>query len=1561
MIRLAKEKEKKKIGAPKPTYTPIDASLNKTYIQPRGALKSNIVVSQEDLMPTQRQASQPLQVRGALSAIQPKAKPVENPFPNLLTVFDQVKAADTRFATPEKKPMFGPPVPEEVKVAQRQNAAQSSPLTNLGALAANLADKLVPGSFGNQPVKRPIEGLANIPDIPGITTANPVTNFIRGAGDTATLGLSSYLDRMGGNVDAAEGATQTGAGRAGQIAGGFVLPAGRLKAGASLISNIGRGAGAGALLGAGIEAGEMATGRNDQSLGQRALDVGLSVGLGGAGVAAFAGLGKLAQSVINKYRKPAAAPGPTLGLPVPRQRGNLNTAGSDQAITPEYTFKLPGSSPATLNRMDNVKQARGDLKVIDDEIRQLNSSYERAIVEEYNYLKQSLKERGGVQQGQLQTNADGAVVGRTGRISNNPLWYQEFYAANGKVPSNKELYQLAKNRVDNGFKDETGDMPSWKVQNSMDESMEALQSVRNHIHESLREMDPAINITNSPLKTQELAFATKNKPELPSVQRPIKEIVEATKPAAVTRPGFNDSKLQTNDPNVLKFGNTVRDSQQTPKALSDLLTENPLTGHRTSDRLNHEQATKLIEKGGIEATASKLLAKRTKLSPSEVTAAQMIAKHYSNLGGDENLQKSIEIISKTAREGREMGQAIQALSMWNKLDQEGALLLAERQLNRGVTDTSEWTKLTVAQAKPVQVAAKKIEEVQEARTLADQIVKMLANKPQGASLTDAEKALIKQFEQQVKQVNDTVKRFMKKKQSDQEKLIKEVSNIQPKDRTRDQVVSYLEAKAAKAQARINRSRYIGFADIDRGNIVIDLSIIGASKVAKGVVKASDFAEQMIREFGDQVKPYMNEAFVKATNIFRRENGIPSDAELNRVVTAAIKQNKLDDATANSLRAMASEIGFYLDNNLKKEAIQDLQLSMKSLGSSTLGEKTATLQTVSQLLSVPTFLRNALGNMGQIVLEKTNKMNAVPIDWAVSKLTGERTIKFRPLNQEKFWRNFAEGTVSGWKGVSPTGTLSSYDIHPNVFGEKNPLKYLTKTLGASLQGMDYAAYRMAYGDVVATYAEQIGKVQGLSRQQIKQQMPKLITQLDQRILDMADQAGLYATYQDETMLSAAAQGIKRGLNSLTDKPVRALVDKGVLPKWASTEGFGLGDVVLKYARTPANLVMRGIDYSPLGFMRGVYELAPLFINRGKFDQAKAVRALSRAITGTVGLTGIGYALADAGILTGAASSDADMRSIQEQSGQGAYKVNWSALGRYLTSGLDKDAAKHQKGDRMMDYAWAQPAAISLGMGVNANQIIKNQKPGDEKHGFDLAFQSIIGGLRTVLENLMVSGLSNVVDATTSLVKRSSGDGFANIVKGVPASFVPAVVGQARTSTDNLQRETFDENVFKTMMNLVKNKVPGLSKTLPVSYDSLGNQRKRIQGGDANTLGQYLNSFVNPTKLTTYSASPEAKLVLDVLNDSQDQTVLPRIGQKHLMVDDPITKENKRIDLTKEQFSRLQQRMGEMVAEELRKNDLYLSNQNHKIDKRVDRIKDILTKVGSKARNEIRVEMGYAKKK
>lgn len=1045
------------------------------------------------------------------------------------------------------------------------------------------------------------------------------------------------------------------------------------------------------------------------------------------------------------------------------------------------------------------------------------------------------------------------------------------------------------------------------------------------------------------------------------VPPPVPQPIRTTEQPIDIRASETTSAPMTSNPirsDELRFAHTVRNSENTAQPLVDALNETPMVGARTTDVLNRQQAANLIERHGMEGLYGKLMGKTKQFSAAETTAAQILAKQYSSLGGDENLSKAIDLASKTAKGGREMGQAIQALSQWNKLDVEGALLLGERQLNRGVGDTANWQKLTVEQGAPIKEAAQRFGSAQETRNLADEVLNIVTAKQTGEALTEAEKATIKQFHDQIKLINEKGRGILPKPRgSKANETIREVSRIEPRVRTRDQVVSFLDAKADKARQRLAASRNkLSSTPFDT---YTDYAIIGASHIAKGAVKLTDFTTAMVRDFGESVRPKINEIFTKSTNIFRKENGLPTVEQLDRVVRNAVKNERFTPQEAEQFKAWASEIG-HMSNDFKIEATQDLQAAMKELGDSTLGQKLATIQTGAQLLNAVTIGRNVLGNTALIVSEKVNKVSAVPIDWAFSKMTGERTIKWLPQTQEKMFQNFMKGTGSGWKGVSPTGTLDSYGIHPNVFGKKNPLKYISKALGASMQGFDFAAYRVAYGDVLATYGEQLGKAQNLTKSEIRQQMPKLIEQLDQRIHDLADKAGRYATFQDETLLSDAAELLKRGLNKITDLPAQKLVEKGIISRKYSTEGFGAGDILVKYAKTPANLIMRAIDYSPMGFLRATYELAPLVFNRANFNQFQATRALSRAITGTLGLTGMGYVLADAGILTGSSSMDKDVRSIQEQSGQGAYKVNWSALGRFITSGFDYDEAKYKKGDRLMDYQWLQPAAISVAMGVNANKAMKDRKNGEDISGWQVAQKSLLGGLQTVLENPMVQGISNVVDASSDIIKRQDTTKLRNIGRGVPATFVPTLLNQWRAATDNKQRETFSKNLLTEMGNLMKNKIPGLSKTLPVSYDSLGNARERIQGGKENSIEQYLTAFFSPARMTEYQVTPEAKLVLDLMDESGNASVLPRIGNKSFHVKQGKNIKDLKVSLTAEQFSQYQQNLGTMVSEKLSQQSEYLSNPNVSLEKKVKKVTDILTAMGKKAREDIGTEMGYQKK-
>jgi hypothetical protein len=103
------------------------------------------------------------------------------------------------------------------------------------------------------------------------------------------------------------------------------------------------------------------------------------------------------------------------------------------------------------------------------------------------------------------------------------------------------------------------------------------------------------------------------------------------------------------------------------------------------------------------------------------------------------------------------------------------------------------------------------------------------------------------------------------------------------------------------------------------------------------------------------------------------------------------------------------------------------------------------------------------------------------------------------------------------------------------------------------------------------------------------------------------------------------------------------------------------------------------------------------------------------------------------------------------------------------------------------------------------------------------------------------------------------------------------------------------------NRAINRIPGMEKSLPPAYDTLGNKRQTYQN-DGNSL---LNVLLNPAFVSKYHPSREAKLVLDVINETGDKTLAPRMAQK-------------KIDgqpLTTEQYAEYQRIMGEQVQRRL----------------------------------------------
>ncbi|MFW5438125.1 LPD38 domain-containing protein [Paenibacillus apiarius] len=249
--------------------------------------------------------------------------------------------------------------------------------------------------------------------------------------------------------------------------------------------------------------------RGETDADELALSAALGAGFGAVGDVAAYGIGKGIQALMKRNGIPEKEITEILALPPSSKEMRMNTAATrshvpagKEPIASPYTLKLPEASPSTKAKAENVSGGRTELQRVDNAISELTTKYEQQVIDEYKYLKESMNSRGGVQQGALYRNATGEVVGRSGRSSNNPLWYQEFYRQYGRKPTNKDLYALARERVDNGFLDETGKVPSWRQQTGYDEQLEGYAAVRSQLEQSLKEMDPALRITDEPIVSE---------------------------------------------------------------------------------------------------------------------------------------------------------------------------------------------------------------------------------------------------------------------------------------------------------------------------------------------------------------------------------------------------------------------------------------------------------------------------------------------------------------------------------------------------------------------------------------------------------------------------------------------------------------------------------------------------------------------------------------------------------------------------------------------------------------------------------------------------------------------------------------------------------------------------------------------------------------------------------------------------------------------------------------------------------------------------------------------------
>lgn len=544
-----------------------------------------------------------------------------------------------------------------------------------------------------------------------------------------------------------------------------------------------------------------------------------------------------------------------------------------------------------------------------------------------------------------------------------------------------------------------------------------------------------------------------------------------------------------------------------------------------------------------------------------------------------------------------------------------------------------------------------------------------------------------------------------------------------------------------------------------------------------------------------------------------------------------KQIQLTDENIETIANLQKEALNTTDELAKNQALARSAKYISELVPKNALQKLKAYRNISLLLNLKTLGRNIVGNALFNAIDTGAKALAVPIDRAIGLATKQQTRVAPSL--KTYGKGLVEGAKTGYQealqGIDTRGLGQRFDLGSGRVFQSKPMRALETALDIGLRTPDRAFYE-------ATFAESVDNIM----------RAKGLTEPTQEILEQAEQEALESVFQNQSKLSDAALKTRRALNTV------------------GTNDFGLGDVLIPYAQTPANLAQQGINYSPFGAIKGIANLA-------QGNQRQASLDFARSLLGT-GLIGGGYGLSKAGLMTPSQFDD-------------NYQTNKKIRENLQPLGIRPD----QIGD--MWYAPFQPMSIPLAVG---NAVAYGKDP-------------LQAGINTVVDLPFLQGISR---GLRDLQEGNYAQAGINVASSIPSQFVPTLGSQIAQTIDPYQRETYDPNKLQYGLNSAIAKVPFASKTLPEKIDVTGQpiERYSTKGGQ-----KLFDIFLNPTfinKKTTDPVLSELKYIYDQTKETSH--FMPSVKKKLEFTD--VEGNPQKLVLTGREFSEYQRRLGQRMYNE-----------------------------------------------
>lgn len=541
-----------------------------------------------------------------------------------------------------------------------------------------------------------------------------------------------------------------------------------------------------------------------------------------------------------------------------------------------------------------------------------------------------------------------------------------------------------------------------------------------------------------------------------------------------------------------------------------------------------------------------------------------------------------------------------------------------------------------------------------------------------------------------------------------------------------------------------------------------------------------------------------------------------------------------------------------DDDARTEAMKEIYRDIGRQMPSRFIDKWNAWRYFSMLGNPRTHVRNIVGNVGFVPAVTVKNVIGAGIESAANAVSGGKVGRTKAILTMKdaglikaAWSDYAnirEQALGSGKYNDNVNVRQEIEEGRTVFKLK-PLEAMRKFNGTALDAEDAWFSKPHYASALAQFC----KANGITAEQVAG--GKGIETAREYAIREAQKA----TYRDTNAFSQMISDLGRYRGDNKMKRLGSTLTEGILP----------------FRKTPANILVRGVEYSPIGFLKSIsYDLAQ--VQKGNMQATEMIDRAAAGLTGT-GLMMLGLYMAKEGILRGSGGDDEKKKKFDELQGHQDYALE-------LPNGTS------------ITLDWLAPEALPFFVGANLYEQMQ------ANNGY-LTMSDMLQAASNVTDPLLsMSCLQSLNDVFDAVGYASSGDtnALTSAVASAATSYltqgIPTVFGQAERTGESTRMTTYtDKNKFLTSdmqyaLGKSSARIPGVDYGQIPFIDAWG--RTESSGGVGERA---FNNFVNPAYTSKVSGSKMEDELSRLYKATGETKVLPQRAPKSFTVN----KENKQL--------------------------------------------------------------------